>query len=148
MIMESIKQLIGSVSHVFVATADSSGHPHIAIGEQVIVSENSVLIFKNWFCPVTLQNISNNSKVSVVVVMPGTGIGYQMLGSVVWSADAEFIDRYDPSMYLPETPQILTRFNVKVEQVLEFTSGIHSDIHLVAEHATSIADATLFADAG
>lgn len=128
MITEPIKRLMENIPYIFVATADSSGQPHMAIGEQVIFSGDSLMIFENWFCPATLQNITCNARVSIVAVLPETGKGYQMLGSVIRSVDAAFLDGYDPFSTIPETPQVLTRFTVKVEQILEFTSGIHSDI--------------------
>jgi hypothetical protein len=128
MITEPIRRLIESITYIFVATADSSGQPHMAIGEHVTFSGDSLMIFENWFCPATLQNITCNARVSVVAVLPETGKGYQMLGSVIKCTDAAFLNGYDPFDTLPETPQVLTRFTVKVEQILEFTSGIHSDI--------------------
>lgn len=127
MITDAIRNLIGEISYVFVATADMQGQSHMAIGEQVTISGDSLLVFENWFCPATLHNISCNSHVSVVAIMPDTGKGYQMLGSVVRAADTAFLDGY-PASGNVETPQVLTRFTVKVEQVLEFTSGIHTDM--------------------
>jgi|ERR1039457_67226 predicted pyridoxine 5'-phosphate oxidase superfamily flavin-nucleotide-binding protein len=131
MITEPIRRLIENLSYVFVATADSSGQPHMAIGEQVAIYGDSLLIFENWFCPSTLQNISRNTHVSIVAVEPDTGKGYQMIGSVIMSAHAAILDGYDPAFIVPETPQVLTRFTVKVGQILEFTSGIHSDLPIV-----------------
>jgi hypothetical protein len=131
MITEQIRRLIDNLSYVFVATTDSSGQPHMAIGEQVVISGDSLLIFENWFCPATLQNITCNTNVSVVAVLPDTGKGYQMLGSVIRGADPAILDGYDPAVGIPEKPQVLTRFIVKVEKVLEFTSGIHTDIPVV-----------------
>ena len=131
MITEPIRRLVENISYVFVSTADSSGQPHMAIGEQVTVSGDSLLIFENWFCPSTLQNITCNTHVSVVAVEPETGKGYQMIGSVVRGENAAILNGYDPDVILPETPQALTRFTVKVDRILEFTSGIHSDIPVV-----------------
>ena len=58
MITEPIRRMLENLSYVFVATADQSGQPHIAIGEQTSISGDSLLIFENWFCPTTLQNIN------------------------------------------------------------------------------------------
>jgi predicted pyridoxine 5'-phosphate oxidase superfamily flavin-nucleotide-binding protein len=131
MITEPIRRLIENIPYLFVSTADSSGNPHMAIGEQVTISGDSVLIFENWFCSATLQNITCNSHVSVVAVKPDTGKGYQMIGSVIRSANASILDGYDPNVNVSETPQVLTRFTVKIDKILEFTSGIHSDIPIV-----------------
>ena len=131
MITEPVRSLIQKLTYIFVATTDSVGQPHMAIGEQVAIFGDSLLVFENWFCPSTLRNIASNTHVSVVAVLPGTGNGYQMLGTVIRSADMAFLNGYDPVVKLPETPQVLTRFTVKVEQILEFTSGIHSDLPVV-----------------
>jgi predicted pyridoxine 5'-phosphate oxidase superfamily flavin-nucleotide-binding protein len=85
MINDQVKQLFQNKSYTFIATADLSGQPHMAIGEQVIVSGDKVLIFENWFCPETLENISSNPCVSIVVIMPKTGKGFQLLGTVTSS---------------------------------------------------------------
>jgi hypothetical protein len=127
MIPERIKKLIETTPLIFIASADQAGLPHMAIGEQVIVSSD-MLIFENWFCPETLQNISDNSKVAIVAVLPETGKGYQLIGSVISTDDSAFLTGYDPSIYMPGTPHFLTRFAVRVDKILEFTSGIHSDL--------------------
>lgn len=124
MITEPLRNLLRKIKYVFVATADAVGQPHMAIGEQVTVSGDSLLIFENWFCPATLQNISSNTRVAVVAVLPDSGKGFQMLGSVIRSTDIAMLDGYA----MPNIPQVLTRFMVRVEDVLEFTSGIHTDI--------------------
>lgn len=128
MITEPLRNLLKKIKYVFVATADAVGQPHMAIGEQVTVSGDSLLIFENWFCPATLQNISSNTRVAVVAVLPDSGKGFQMLGSVVRSTDIAILDGYDAALAMPNIPQVLTRFMVRVEDVLEFTSGIHTDI--------------------
>jgi len=131
MFTDAIRQFIEEVGFVFVASSDSFGCPHMAIGDHIVVSGDSKLVFENWFCPTTLQNIACNPRVSVVATSPDNGNGYQMLGSVIRSAETAFLDGYDPTVNMPETPQVLTRFTVKIEKILEFTSGIHSDIPIV-----------------
>ena len=130
MITEPIRCLLESLPYVFVATADQSGQPHIAIGEQTSISGESVLIFENWFCPTTLQNISCNSHVSVVAVMQDTGTGYQMIGSVIINTEIVILNGSEPAIEVPGTPQILTRFTVKIDRILEFNGVIHSDLPL------------------
>jgi len=132
MITEPIRQLIAALPYVLVTTADATGQPHVAIGEQVIISGDSLLVFENWFCPATLQNIACNPYVSVVAFMADTGKGYQMLGSVIWGAGTAGLNGDAPSFFMSETPLVLTRFTVRVESVFEFTSGIHSDLPMVA----------------
>lgn len=128
MIADQVRRLIENLSYVFVATSDQSGQPHMAIGGQITIQGSSLLIFENWFCPSTLENISVNSHISVVAVRPETGKGYQLLGSIVTRTHESIPDVFEPAVHIPEAPRVLTRFTVKVEKVLEFTSGIHSDL--------------------
>lgn len=131
MITEQIRRVMATIPYVVLATTDSSSKPHIAIGSHVKISGDSLLIFENWFCPTTLANIDRNKLVSVVAINPDTGEGYQLLGSVVRSSNDGYPDAHAPSVSLPETPQVLTRFTVKVDQTLAFTGGIHSDIPII-----------------
>jgi predicted pyridoxine 5'-phosphate oxidase superfamily flavin-nucleotide-binding protein len=128
MISEPIRQLLENLPYIFVATSDQSGQPHVAIGEQVVISGDCQLVFENWFCPATLQNIANNTHVSVVAVVPDTGKGYQLIGSVNMSANTALLNGYEPDVEKPGIPQVLTRFTVRIEKILEFTIGIHSDL--------------------
>lgn len=127
MITTSIRRLLETAPYVFVATSDASGQPHVAISELVVVSGDSFLTFENLFCPTTLQNISGNRHVAVVAFEPGTGTGYQLIGSVARSEATMHPDGASGHGNQDEYP-VLTRFSVKVYQILEFSGGIHSDI--------------------
>jgi hypothetical protein len=128
MTTDLIRRLGINLRYVFVATVDSSGQPHVAIGEQVAFSDDCQLIFENWFCPTTLENIACNSRVSVVAVVPDTGKGYQMLGSVIRDSGTAILNACNPIVTTPTPSEALTRFVVKIDKVLEFTGKIHSDI--------------------
>ena len=59
------------MKHVFVATAHSSGLPHLAAAGTIrVVSDNQIAI-EAWFCPGTLQNILCNPMISVVAFFGG-----------------------------------------------------------------------------
>jgi hypothetical protein len=135
-ISKNIRQLIEGLRFVFVASSDTSGCPHMAIGEQIAIAGDCTLVFENWFCPITLQNIAGNPHVSVVAVLPDTGNGFQLIGSVVKSADIAILDGYAPALELPMQPQVLTKFTVRVDKILEFTAGIHSDLPMASCPAT------------
>jgi predicted pyridoxine 5'-phosphate oxidase superfamily flavin-nucleotide-binding protein len=128
MITEPIQSMLKNNKYVFVATVNAVGQPHLAISDRVIVSKNDLLIFENLFCPTTLQNVSSNNRVAVVTVLSDSGKGFQLLGTVVRSMKVAMTDGGEAGVALPVSPQVLTRFMVKVESVLEFTSGIHTDI--------------------
>ncbi len=133
MISEAMRQFIESTPLVYVASTDAEGYPHVAAGNHLTVSNGSLLVFKNWFCPVTLHNIARNAQVAVVVAMPGWESGYQLIGRVVKPHDDTVLKEYSSNPIPPETPPALTRFMVRVEKIMDFSAGIHFDIPIPPE---------------
>ncbi|KAB0663880.1 pyridoxamine 5'-phosphate oxidase family protein [Oryzomonas japonica] len=127
MISEALRQFIESTPVVYVASADAKGHPHVAAGNHLTVSGGSLLVFENWFCPVTLHNITRNTHVAVVVAAPGSKTGYQLIGRVVKPHDDMVEGERAVPRPLDVTPA-LTRFMVRIEKIMEFSTGIHFDI--------------------
>ena len=133
MITEAMRQLIESTPLVYVASADSEGHPHVAAGNHLTVSNGSLLVFENWFCPMTLHNITRNSHVAVVVPTPGSESGYQLIGRVVKPHDDTPLKGHNTERITPEPAPALTRFTVRIEKIMEFSTGIHFDIPIPPE---------------
>jgi len=130
MLTEKIIQIVERATVAFVASADTEGRPHLAAGENLRVVDTDHLMFENWFCPTTLRNVSQNAQVAVAVIPPDSETGFQFLGSVVHAFDTAILNGYEPSVDKPGIPQTLTRLIVRVEAVLSFVSGIHTDIPL------------------
>jgi len=133
MISQAMRQFIESTPLVYVASADEEGNPHVAAGNHLTVSNGSLLVFENWFCPVTLHNITRNTHVAVVVATPGWESGYQLIGRVVKPHDDTILKGYSAELVPPETAPALTRFMVRVEKIMDFSTGIHFDIPISPE---------------
>ena len=59
--------LAHKLGHVFVATADAHGLPHVAAAAAMTtIAENKVAV-SAWFCPGTLANLDQNRLVSLIV---------------------------------------------------------------------------------
>jgi uncharacterized protein len=127
MITEGIKRFAEQIGHAFVATCDASGNPHLAAGRGVAVFEPNRLVFEAWFCQTTLKNLQENPKVSVAIADPVTGNGYQFTGRLEKSEDTAIMDGFLPGAEPPGLPQVQWRLEVRVEQVMAFTSDAHSD---------------------
>ena len=127
MITEGIKRFAEEVGHAFVATADAKGNPHLAAGRGVSILEPNRLVFEAWFCPTTMKNLQENSKVAVAIADPATGNGYQFLGRVDKTEDTALLDGYLPDLEPPGLPQVQWRLEVMVESVMSFTADAHSD---------------------
>jgi len=130
MISESIKQFIEGAGHAFVASADKNGCPHLAAGRELRVPDPDHLVFEAWFCFVTLQNLTENPAVAVVVADPGSGDGYQFVGRMERSEEAAMLDGYVPGLENSGMPQVLSRLYLLVEGVMAFSAGAHTDQQL------------------
>lgn len=131
MITAEIKRFIEGIPLAVVATADIEGHPHLALGSDIMAVDEDHLAFENWFCHTTLRNVEQNPRVALAVMEPDTGTGYQFTGIVVHGHDAALLNGYAPGVESQGEPQVLTRFVVRVEQVVSFCSGIHTDLPMV-----------------
>lgn len=130
MLSGEIKRFIEAIPVAFVASADEGGQPHLAAGRDVKVLDAEHLAFAEWFCLTTLRNVSRNPQVSVSVVEPETGNGYQFSGRVTQTSETAILDGYAPEIEAPGTPQALTRFVVRVAEVMAFSAGMHTDLPL------------------
>ncbi len=126
MISDAVKKFIESSDIAFVASADETGAPHLAAGSGPKVPDPRHLVFEAWFCHTTLKNVESNPRVTVAVVT-GAGNGYQLGGTVEKIVDTAFLDGYAPDAEAPEVPQVQSRLTVRVDAVMEFSAGTHSD---------------------
>lgn len=130
MLTEEIRRFIEGIPQAFVASADDTGHPHLATGSGIKALDGEHLAFENWFCQTTLHNVATNPLVAVVVMAPETGSGYQFTGQVAHAFDAAILDGYVPGAEPAGIPQTLTRFVVRVQEVMAFSTGVHTDLPL------------------
>jgi len=127
MISAEIKRFVEARGVATVASADGDGCPHLALGNGIKVLDGEHLLFENWFCQTTLRNVEQNRRVAVAVMAPESASGYQFIGSVVHGSDMALLDGYAPGRVPVSDLQALTRLVVRVDGVLAYCSGIHSD---------------------
>jgi len=115
--------------HLFVATADRQGYPHVAPAARMnVIAEKEKVEIEAWFCPVTLQNLERNQRVDLVVWDPGLNEGYQVLGRNESVEEIAILDGYDASAVENfRVPQVERRLKMRVEKVLPLRRGAHTD---------------------
>ncbi len=127
MIPETVQRFVEERGIAFVASATLQGVPHLAAGENVRVEEPDRIVFESWCCPETLRNVKGNPRVSVAVTTPDGRDGYQFLGVVEKITDTAILDGFVPGLEEPGTPQVASRLEVRVEEILKFSVGVHTD---------------------
>ncbi len=120
-----------TVGPVFIATADSEGMPHITVAGKIESCGQGCVALTEWFCPGTIANLEVNKNLSIVTWDPGSNEGYQFLGSLESIVDLAVMDGYSADIEVgPVLPQVEKRLSIRVEKVIDFTLGAHSDVEL------------------
>jgi hypothetical protein len=128
MITENVKRFIEKTKYAVVASADSLGRPHLAAGSDLRVPDPQHLVLEAWFCVTTLQNVTTNPRVAIIITDPVSCNGYQLLGCVVKNEGIAMIDGYAPEAEAPGTPQVESRLEVRIDTLMAFSAGVHSDL--------------------
>jgi len=122
-------ELTEKLEHVFVATADSSGMPHVAAAAKLNQTSKDHVALTAWFCPGTIANLSENRRISIVVWNAPSDKGYQLLGLVEKIEEIAMMNGYSPE--IDETivmPQVENRLLVRVDKIISFSHAPHSDL--------------------
>ena len=59
--------LAQKLQHVFVATTDGKGLPHLAAAGKLTLAPAGRVAVAGWFCPTTVAYLQKNRRVSLVV---------------------------------------------------------------------------------
>jgi hypothetical protein len=122
-------ELAEKLEHVFVATADSSGMPHVATAGKLSQTSEGQVTVAAWFCPGTLTNLKNNRKISLVVWDAQLDKGYQLLGRVEKVEEVAMMNGYSPEAdKYPPMPQVENKLHVCIDKVIAFSHAPHSDL--------------------
>ena len=116
------------LKHVFVATTDPEGNPHVAAAGTISLVDEDRVAVSSWFCPGTVTNLEHNRRVSLVVWDAANDHGYQIVGEVETLTDMSFADGYSPEIEesMPP-PQVEREIVVRVERIMVFSHAPHSD---------------------
>jgi hypothetical protein len=74
-----------------------------------------------------LENVAEVPRVALAVIDAATGGGYQLVGTVEKVIPIGILDGYAPEAEAPGTPQVESRMVVRVEEIMEFSTGAHTD---------------------
>jgi hypothetical protein len=127
MISEKLKKFIEETDLAFVASADQRARPHLAAGRGLKVPDPEHVVFEAWFCRKTLENVAEVPRITMVVIDAATGGGYQLVGTVEKVIPIGILNGFAPEVEAPGTPQVESRMVVRVEEIMEFSTGAHTD---------------------
>lgn len=127
--IHSAIQLADKLEHIFVATADSGGTPHVAAAGELSYDFGDHVFVAAWFCPGTLANLKSNRQISLVVWDASDDHGFQLLGEVEQIEELAMLNGFAPEIEAPSSmPQVEHRLHVRVDKAIRFSHAPHSDI--------------------
>jgi hypothetical protein len=115
------------VGHVFVATANGEGVPHLAAAGELEIRPDGSVVVTEWFCPRTMDNLQGNRRVALVAWDSQSDSGYQLVGEVEAVNDLAMLDGYAGGEAPRAQPQVEWELVVRVDEALDFSQGPHSD---------------------
>jgi len=130
--VELLKQAITlakNVGHVFVATADATGLPHVAAAGRIsLASDGGRVAVEAWFCPATVANLQANQQTALVIWDPNMDNGYQLLGETEKIEDTAIMNGYASGLEdKPTLPQVERRLLIRVDKTIGFRRSPHTD---------------------
>lgn len=121
-------ELASKISHVFVATVNEKGCPHIAAAGKLVFSRDDCLAVTSWFCPQTVLNFKKNQNVSLVVWDSSVDHGYQIGAKLLDTEEVGILDGFTPEFEDESSmPQVQRQLLLKPQLVIEFKHAWHSD---------------------
>lgn len=126
--LEQAVKLSEALRHVFVATADESGMPHIAAAGKIKLAHGATVEVSSWFCPLTVDNLQVNKHVNLVVWDSKTDNGYQLIGESVKVEDLHMLNGYAADLEgKAPLPQVERKLTVKIISIIDFKHAPHTD---------------------
>lgn len=128
-ILKKAEQLVAKAGHLFVATVDAKGWPHVAAAGRLALTPEKHVVVTEWFCPGTVANLQANPRLSLVVWDSATDVGYQLIGELEEIKDLGVLDGYAPQVEgKTPVPQIERQLLVHINRVFEFKRAPHTDV--------------------
>lgn len=129
--LQAAVDLARRLKHFFLATTDRKGMPHIAAAAEVMLESDNRVAVREWFCPGTVRNVSDNPFVAIVVWDAENDKGYQLLGVAENIKDLAMIDGYAPGIDdITPLPQVERQLLIRIDRILEFTHRPHTDMEV------------------
>ena len=127
--IDSAIRLAEKLEHIFVATADAGGTPHVAAAGKLSPAAGDRVAVSAWFCPGTLANLQHNKQIALVVWDSANDHGFQLLGVVEQIEELAVLNGFAPEIEeSAPIPQVERRLHVRVDRVIGFSHAPHSDL--------------------
>jgi hypothetical protein len=116
------------VEHFFMALVGGDGFPYVNSAREIEQVADNQFAIEEWICPLTVQHLSDNPKMAVLIWDPESGDGYEIIGEVLMFEGQAFVNGFAPeveeSAYLP---QVKRKLIVRAENITAFSHALRCD---------------------
>lgn len=116
--------------YMFIISADSQGKPHGALAKEFryFNCDRQCIEIMDFFCPITLMNVSHNKNVALLLWTCRKKCGYQLTGSVHGVEHRGILDGYlQHGRNYSGSPQMLYHVTISIEKESRFSYTVHDD---------------------
>lgn len=126
--LERAIELGKRLEHVFIALVGADGVPYITSARRIEHVSETQLTVEEWICPLTVNQLSKNSNMAVLIWDPASDDGYEISGEVLMFESLAFLNGFAPEVeedaYLP---QVKRRLFVRAEKITAFSHALRCD---------------------
>lgn len=129
-LLQKSVELSEKTRHVFIATVNEEGVPHIAASKKLSLASGNDVVLTEWFCPGTMANLlGKNHNLAIVVWDAKADTGYQLIGEAKKEEDTAYLDGYSADLKgQNRIPQIQRKVTVRINKIIDFKLSPHTDI--------------------
>ena len=116
------------VEYFFVALVDGDGFPYVNSARQIEQVADNQFAIEEWICPLTVQHLSENPKMAVLIWDPAADDGYEILGEVLMFEGQAFLNGFAPEVEVNAyLPQVKRRLIIRAEKITAFSHALRCD---------------------
>jgi len=132
------------LEHFFVALVGAEGFPYVNFARRIEQGAENQFAVEEWFCPLTVNHLSENPKMAVLISDPASGDGYEILGEVLMFESQAYLNGFAPEVeenaYLP---QVQRKLIVRAEKITAFSHELRcDDIQLLSASKATMPSST------
>jgi hypothetical protein len=123
------------VEHLFVALVGDGGFPYVNSARRIEQVAANQFALEEWFCPLTVQHLSENPRLAVLIWDPATDDGYEILGEALMFESGAYLNGFLPGLEEgADFSQVNRKLIIRAEKISPFSHALRcDDIRQMAE---------------
>jgi hypothetical protein len=126
--LERAIELGKRIEHFFIALVGADAFPYVNSARRIEHVGGNQFAIEEWICPLTVQHLSENPKMAVLIWDPVTDDGYEILGEVLIFESQAYLNGFaseaEHDAYLP---QVKRKLVIRADKIAAFSHALRCD---------------------